>query len=582
MQSFISYLLEAEDKKIEISNIGDREGFSKLEKVDSNLKILIKRIFEIAEEINVKIEKISIDPSKSAGTRGGKAGYRTKIYVADIGRKTREETAKDILNYFNHGPRFIGTADGDPIRFVWFGGKDNIEKFLSSGNISKFEYGKKTLDNIVKQGSKSSRYSIALFSIENKNGNGLNMLKGLFDEKTRKDPDFWKDSIKIEEAKKESPEIKADCIVDFTVSTVEHIYDSKIKNTNELLKIVNIAALGAAKTTSEGYEGYTNVPRFKNKDEALQDMANSLNEHLDSISQLDKELYTAMFRKMQDSGERFDLNELKNTELSVDFISKDHKLTFEDVLGLKHYGVIVSETLIPFLLLCNIRQIKTIDGRSEPIINGLADYEIQSVEIPGNNNPLTDYDVIFVNAKRGTKTKRFAISAKFGDYFNHSSLVGLISRCRNQKAIDIASKDAYFEKIAKIAKERKSSTSEDIVKIYKAFEDEISKATPELLDADIDPVKADKTMVSFLNKKKDFLTTVYLFIFRYYYGRNVDFQQIELKKDLSIKKIIKRRKLDDKNISDLIELISVASYKKDASKDSDRYNVNQPLAVELK
>ena len=609
MKSFLEYLLEKEEtKQKDLVEIASKEDLSKLNN-DRYLKTLIGFLLRKVEELSKStFVGISVDRNLRQTSHTAKYGYKTAIKLKTINRKTREDLATNILDVFKEGPLFVGDpTTTKKVEFVWFGNEDWIEKYLAKNSIKRFERGKKMLNNLVKAGSSNSRYSIAYFSIEPSAGEikpTLEILQGLFDPDSIKDkPKFWEQHLKeAKSVKKELLNVKAECIVDFTVTTTSQMFESKVKNTNVLLDAVDFGA-----TVRRGY--YHKIA-YKTPRVNLTGFVRAINNAAKAkkVTILDAALYGAIFSSISEqisSNKTFDLNKLKESTISLkqsikNVIGKEElskfpeSITFEDALQMKHYGVVISETLIPFLLLCGYTKLKTVSGSEEKIISALEEgYKVKSVEIPeSSNNPLTDYDAILVDAESADKKtmKRFAISAKFGENFNHSSLLGLIAKKKTDTDLNKFCND--FKIVYTIAKrtqkdllgsEEKVNTTHigDVITISNELklQENNSELAKKLKSTNVESIQAvylDKALVDRFNDNADFLENTYDFVFGYY-GKDTTFEQIELKEDMTLKHIVKNTD-DNVEISKKIALKSVASI----SEDKTFGRVNQPLAIELK
>ena len=95
-------------------------------------------------------------------------------------------------------------------------------------------------------------------------------------------------------------------------------------------------------------------------------------------------------------------------------------------------------------------------------------------------------------------------------------------------------------------------------------------------------IVCDKRLAAMLNEDKDFLLTLYEFVYGFY-GADVEFQQIQLNKDLSLKYFKKEPDVTKKNISDYIKIESVSSIVKTPNMDkpNSAVSIAQPLRVAL-
>lgn len=561
----------------------------------------------------------------------GIKGVRTILYIDSSHRNNRGIFANSILDKFSDGPLFVqkGKIDSSKLEFLWIAGKDKIQKQVSRSRLSEIDFGKETSDRLsLGGGSDGSRYSIGYYSFNE----SLDELKEILDKVKSFDG-----KIDIVEADSRTSEkrVEAKCILDLTVKEdVESAKKSQVADANFLLQSILSTAL-KTKTTTAYKKQYISVQAIDDRKTAMKKIGDSIDDSQD-LNSLDKSIYAVLFNTVLNKGasDNFLMDILKKNKIN------SQQSFAEAIESQSTYGVVVSELLVPFLLLAGF---KTIDGKE--ILKGISETEkVVSVEFPEKkNNVLTDYNVTFVNTDAG---KRYAISAKWTDGHNSPGLFTLL--CDNMKMFGKkvleqysadSGKDSVFAIAAKIVEEddNKKGMPGKLLELSKELGKEnerfVSKLAEQVtykdlrdgkykagiqdkeekqmllrkLESEIGnvvkrknnifqqildfypysiPIICDKKLAKDLNADKDFLLTLYAFVFGFY-GKDVQFQQIQLNRDLSLKYIERQPEATIKNISDYIAINSISSIKKNAKKNngkiflSDVINIAQPLRVSL-
>lgn len=574
-----------------------------------------------------EIKKIALDGSTLESFSAvkqradGIAGIKTYLYISDGGRLSRSKFANKVLAAFDNGPLFVDKPiDKSAIEFIWHGSKDSIEKNVANGKLQQIDYGKSVADKLSSGGSSdASRYPIAYYSF---NGS-LDDLK-----KILKKVKSFDGKAKVKEAISDD-RIAAKCILDLTVKGDKEgtNKESEISDAGTLLEMLKPSKLKISKKTVYGKE-YLAIDAIDNRASMLKSIRSIINKNVSAA--MDKAMYSVMFNAIlskEQKGDQFSMKKLKESKISND------STFIEGLQAQKTYGAVMAELLVPFLLLCGY---KSIDGKE--ILKGLpTDEKVVSVEFPNaKNNVLTDYDTVFANTSDG---RRYAISAKWTDGHNSPGLFTLLydnikmfGKKVVNEYVEVAGKknpfsvavgitekggshkgmpgklmeltkdsavvsDGFMNRLAKCVSYDGLRSNEyavgtqykesDRKKLLKKFEEEIGSyyrkvgALVDLFPYSV-PIVCDKKMAATLNENKEFLLTLYSFMFGYY-GKDVEFQQIQLNEDLSLKYIEKSPDVTMKNISEYIEIESVSSVKKE--KDEKRHfnaiSIAQPLRVAL-
>lgn len=574
-----------------------------------------------------EIKKIALDGStlesfSAAKQRAdGIAGIKTYVYISDGGRLSRSKFANKVLSSFDDGPLFVDKPiEKGAIEFIWHGGKDRVEKNVANGKLQQIDYGKSVADKLSADGgSDASRYPIAYYSF---NGS-LDDLK-----KILKKVKSFDGKAKVKEALEDN-RIVAKCILDLTMKGDKEgtNKESEISDAGDLLDMLKPSKLTISKKTVYGKE-YLAIEAIDDRESTLKSIRSIIDK--DVSAAMDKAMYSVMFNAILSNaqdGIRFSMKKLKESRISKD------STFIEGLHAQKTYGAVMAELLVPFLLLCGY---KSIDGKE--ILKGLPTKEkVVSVEFPNaKNNVLTDYDTVFANTSDG---RQYAISAKWTEGHNSPGLftllydnikmfgkkvvdeyveaagkkspfsiaVGITKKDGNHKGMpgklmalaenSYAIDDSFMNRLAKcvtydglkkneyaIGTEYKEN---DRKKLLKKFDEEIGSlyrkvATLVDLFPYSVPIVCDKKMAASLNENKEFLLTLYNFMFGYY-GKDVEFQQIQMNDDLSLKYIEKNPDVTTKNVSEYIKIESVSSIKKqlDEKHYFNTISIAQPLRVAL-
>lgn len=575
------------------------------------------------------LEKFSAAKQREDGI----AGIKTFLYIDDNSHSGRSKFGQKVLASFKDGPLFINNkpiAKG-AVEFLWHAGKDSVESDIAVSKLDRVDYGKKVADKLApgeKGGSNASRFPIAYYSFSGP----IDDLKRIFKKSVSLDG-----KAKISEAIEKDSRIEAKAILDLTVKgdRTGTNKESEISDAKTLLDAFK-GPLKIKPTTKYG-KTFDFIQAIKNRKVTLAAIKKAIDGDNGTFASLDKSVYAAMFNAiMNRNGANFDMSWLKDSNVG--------DMTFVDALNeQKTYGAVISELLIPFLLLCGY---KTIDGQE--ILKGLpGNDEVVSVEFPqAKNNVLTDYDVGFANASlvKTASGKQYAVSAKWTDAHNSSGLFTLlydnakmfgkeileqyVKKAGKKSAFAAATKividggthKAMPGKMLSLAKDGESIndgflnklaagidydkiknnayapgtkySSKDRKLILKKFSENVGdflkKAKDKQLQQLVDlfpysvQIVCDKRLAAMLNEDKNFLLTLYEFVYGFY-GADVEFQQIQLNKDLSLKYFRKEPDVTKKNISDYIEIESVSSIVKTPNMDkpNSAVSIAQPLRVAL-
>ena len=596
-------------------------------RLDEYLSRCIAWLFQSFSEISeVIVDSSTLEKFSAAKQRSdGIAGIKAAVKVSAQAKEDRSNFANKVLASFKNGPLFVskGGVSKNSVEFLWVCSKDLVAPHVS--DVSQIDYGKSVEDRLAAGGSsQSSRYPFAYYSFDGTMDELKRILK-----KVKFDGE-----ADLKEAAGDR-RIAAKCIVDMTIK-------GSREGTNKVSEIADAGALLDAfkkplgiKSIVKYGKSYDFIAAIKNRSATLKAVRKAI-ESFKKGASLDKSVYAVLFNSILGSGgSDFRMAALKNSSVGDS--------TFGDVLkAQKTYGAVISELLIPFLLLAGYR---TIDGKE--ILKGLpSDDEVVSVEFPqAKNNVLTDYDVGLSDASLVSTAsgKRYAVSAKWTDGHNSPGLFTLLydnakmfgGKVLNEYAKKAGKKSAFAVavKIVEDDGEHKAmpgkvlalARSEDAIKdrflnklaagvdyddmknnaywpgtkyskkdqaiILKKISDGIGdllkRAKEKQLQqiADLFPysiqIVCDKKLAAILNGDKKFLTTIYDFMYGYY-GEDVEFQQIQLNEDLSLKYFKKEPDVTVKNVNEYVEIESVSSIKKtEQKKPNDAISIAQPLRVSL-
>ena len=636
MQSFIEHYLSEEDEfqsKKDTISIKNKEDLSKVK--NEWLKICFSWLFAA----NKDLEAISfVDKQKE------RQKYFSRIALQFKGvnsQEARDKKVESILNVFEDGPLFVPNSikpdkNKDSIDFLWYADDKNIDKSIQSN----FPIIKK-IASVVEKGSSGAHYPFAYYRIELENisDNAKKLvysdLKAVFG----KDKEYSKDKNLAVEADKKAVLSTADvkninvslkCLVDFTVkmSNSDYIIGSKVKNADTVLETISDSALPIKKSDTQDYNKYDAFGT--NRKSVLLEISKDI-ESSSLEKDFDRSIYSNFFSAIANccdgSSNNFDLNKFKKQIAFKD-------INFGNFLKeTRYYGSVMSELFVPFVLLAGFTKIdgKNILRPTDEADSKAKDEEVLSIEYPKKSNEkLRDYNCIFAN----TKTKRYAISAKFGgNSVNHTSLLALVkenSTFKNSIVKNLAKNEqSYYYTIDKVVNSEKDQDSDkeavyrnmivDIaskifnedglledykkiegwkplsVKPSEKFKEESKKLFKQpkkqkqairLFPYSL-PVVCDFRLADFLNKDDDFLKETYKLVFEYY-GEDVEFEQLTLMSDFSIKYITKNTHSEKDPILDKIEIVATSLLKQPAEvKNTRKYPftisyIPQPLHVVLK
>ena len=617
MGKFMEYLLEDEDKEEKnIIRISSKDELSKVS--NKYLRACFTWLFsEFGKDF---IKQIDYNESSTENSRGGIHGVETVIWSKSHYRTSRrKEALEKILKAFEDGPLFFQSSEQKAeIDFLWYANGDLIDKKIEEQKKTHRKYkdnsriienfilfcGQKMLDNLL-EGSERSRYSIGYYSV---NASLSDIVSAFGQGKTfaltkedrgRKPLDAGK--IKIE----------TKVIVDFTIKSEEKA-NTVIKNTSDLLRLLK-KPFNIQEEDSEINPGkkYFKINVLKNISPIFEEnVKKALNpeKNKGSISKEESDFYSLVFSQILNDAsketlkETFDMNNLFNAEIVRNFV--------ENETG---YGVILSEILIPFCLVAGYKNIKSKDRETPRAIIKFKESKesLESVEIPiSNKNVLTDYNVIFANTN-GSKDgpKKYAISAKFDVGTNRTSLFTLINdrKKRNKDAFEKENEilkfiAEYVKKEDKLIQEiencaigysetyqdgvfnnflNSKSAQEKIDGIDKFTDIKNSRLKNNVIEhfTEAKPILCDWYLAKELNQKKDFLFALYNFVFDFY-GKDIDFQQINLDKNFNLKYYVKEKDISEENSNKYIQLTNSSGFS-EANSANPKPRVTQPLQINL-
>jgi len=581
-------------------------------------------------------DKQKFDPSEKA-TAVGRKGYLVGLCISVKDRKARGAFANEVLSAFDKGPLFIANSlKSKTIDFLWLAGKDKVKSQVK--DLSDIDYARKTRDYLSSGGqSSASLYSFAYYSFTGTKDE----LKKLFSK-----PLDFSQTIKLKEAVSADKRIVAKCIVDFTIENDRNEKASDIANADEVIDRLKSVLKIKRIDRYEGTKPYNSIAAVsaksvKDKFQKLFSKGKAFQNELDRSfygalfnailnGSVDFKMNSLKSAKVEDKTfADIIAEEMKygaiTAELLVPFLLLFgyRKIDGKDILkGLSEEAKVVSVEFPASsknVLTDYDAVFKDPVGNAAQVVSSDGKRWAVSAKWTDMHNASALFGLIHDNLKTFGKTVLDSYAKKAGKDSPFAEAVRIAERVgdkneRQQEVLDLASNPSavdsrFVNKLAKSVsfselKRKKYGPigeypdvwiKENGTQLLEKFKAEFKTAFRKYfknkgddkinIALELFPYSAafvcDKALTESLNENKDFLLTVYSFIFGYY-GEDVEFQQIQLNKDLSIKYIAKSPDVSKKNVSDFIRIESVGSIKREKTKDYiKQVRLAQPMRVML-